>query len=99
MFKRNPHLIEEIRKMPGYHASAVSAGKAIQAAAEALSPPRIMRRSPRAFVTEATPDGARVTNTDYGAHIAEYGSVNNPAYAPLRRGTQAAGFELREPHE
>lgn len=27
-------------------------------------------------------------------HLAEYGSINNPAYAPLRRGVIAAGLRF-----
>lgn len=35
-------------------------------------------------------------NTDYGAHLDEFGSRNNPAYQPLRRGIRAAGFRFEE---
>lgn len=43
-------------------------------------------------------DGERnawlVGNTDIAAHLIEFGSVNNPPFAPLRRGTTAAGLRL-----
>jgi hypothetical protein len=55
-----------------------------------------MPRGGRAIVTESDLDGVRVVNTDYGAHLAEWGSVNNPPHAPLRRGVRAAGLRLRE---
>jgi hypothetical protein len=39
----------------------------------------------------------RVGNTDEAFfHLAEFGSLKNPPYAPLRRAAQAAGLELRE---
>ena len=34
-------------------------------------------------------DGVRVTSTDPFAHLVEFGSINNPAYAPLRRAADA----------
>lgn len=37
-----------------------------------------------------------VVNTDHGGHLDEYGSVNNPPYAPLRTAVKAAGFRLDE---
>ena len=37
-----------------------------------------------------------VTNLLYGAHLQEWGSKNNPAHAPLRRGVRSAGFRLQE---
>ena len=43
-------------------------------------------------------DGAAVAvvNTDYAAHLVEFGSKNNPPHAPLRRGALAAGLALVE---
>lgn len=45
---------------------------------------------------EDTAEGVRIeANTDgiNAASWAEFGSQNNPAYAPLRRGTEAAGLK------
>ena len=59
-------------------------------------------------VRQATPDGTgaakrsiraagdRVVSTDPFFHLIEWGSVNNPAYAPFRRGIRAAGLRLDE---
>lgn len=40
-----------------------------------------------------TADGweGRVYSTDHFWHIIEFGSINNPAYAPLRRGLDRSG--------
>lgn len=48
------------------------------------------------FVITETPTKLRVGNTDFAAHLVEWGSVNNPPYAPLRRGARAAGLRLDE---
>lgn len=45
-------------------------------------------------VVEVIDGVVSVTNTDYGAHIDEYGSVNSPAYSPMRTAVSAAGFRL-----
>lgn len=37
-----------------------------------------------------------LVNTDAGGHLDEWGSINNPAYAPLRNGVRRAGFDLIE---
>lgn len=35
-----------------------------------------------------------VYSTDFAAHIVEFGSINNPAYAPFRRACAALGLKL-----
>lgn len=35
-------------------------------------------------------------STDFAAWIIEYGSKNNPPYAPFRRGLRAAGLDFEE---
>lgn len=40
------------------------------------------------------PEGTRVVAADPFWHLVEYGSANNPPYAPLRRGVRAAGLRL-----
>ena len=37
-----------------------------------------------------------VVTKDFAGHIIEFGSVNNPAYAPLRNGARKAGLRLEE---
>lgn len=41
-------------------------------------------------------DGDRIISTDPFWHLIEFGSINNPAYAPFRRGIRAAGLRLEE---
>ena len=33
---------------------------------------------------------------DFAGHMVEFGSINNPPYAPLRKGVRAAGLRLDE---
>lgn len=37
-----------------------------------------------------------VRTNDFAGHMVEWGSVNNPPYAPIRRGVKAAGLRLEE---
>lgn len=43
-------------------------------------------------------DGARtgIAAHDIASHLIEFGSVKNPAYAPMRRGVRAAGLRLEQ---
>lgn len=34
--------------------------------------------------------------TDFAGSLVEFGSINNPAYAPLRRGVRSAGLRVEE---
>lgn len=62
------------------------------AAAVRQSSPRRSGRYRRSITTGVTleDDGwhGRVGSTDFAWHMVEYGSVNNPTYAPLRRGLE-----------
>lgn len=37
-----------------------------------------------------------LTNRDHGGHLMEWGSINNPPHAPMRRGVRAAGLRFRD---
>lgn len=39
--------------------------------------------------------GDRVWSEDVFWHLVEFGSINNPAYGPLRRGLMTAGFDFK----
>lgn len=83
-FERRPEVRLEIERQAGHAASKV----------EAVAP---RDTGDYAESIETFSDGRTVgvTSTDFAAHIIEWGSVNNPPFAPLRRGVQAAGFRLR----
>lgn len=50
----------------------------------------------RSIKTFTQGDTIGVASSDPFAHLVEYGSVKNPAYAPIRRGVRAAGLRLVE---
>lgn len=81
----------EIMDGPKYAAVMNANAAAVLAAAVAVAPvhtgyyKRKLRRR-----------GARVMATDPFGHLVEWGSANNPPYAPLRRGVLAAGLRLDE---
>lgn len=94
LFRRDPDFEDELRKEPEFNdALAAEAEKVIGRAPQV---PRIMPRKPKALEVQRDEDGVALVNTDAGGHLAEWGSVNNPPYAPIRRGVRAAGLRLDE---
>jgi hypothetical protein len=83
------------REIHAAYATAVTMAAAERARgrAEALSHHAMPRGGARIV---CVPDGedTLLVNTNYGGAIEEFGSVNSPTYAPLRRGVRAAGFRL-----
>jgi hypothetical protein len=99
----NPRMVAELRRQPAHRrALAEAAGVARQRAetfARAAGGPWMPRKgsgSNQTIVIDTDGDTIRVINTDHAGHLLEWGSVNNPAHAPLRRGVLAAGFRLDE---
>lgn len=56
-----------------------------------------LAESYKSTAAEETVRGVEATayTDDFAGHLAEWGSINNPAYAPLRRGGEMAGFRFR----
>lgn len=50
---------------------------------------------PETFVVAQDGTETAVVNTDHGGHWAEWGNVNVPPSAPLRRAARAAGLRLK----
>lgn len=71
----------------------VRAAKAVAAAVEAAAPDHTGRFRNSIRVDESG-DVVRVKTTDPAGHLIEWGSVNNPPYAPFREGIARAGFRL-----
>lgn len=85
----------ELRRDPGIHAQVVSAARSAERIARVSAPRTSGSYAGSIFVDN---DGERVVlaSNDPGAVWIEVGSVNNPAFAPLRRGVRAAGLRLDE---
>ncbi len=97
LFVPDDDAAEELMKQPAFRQSVVRAVQsAVQAANQIAEGIRVMDENPVAIEVEEDSEGVRIVNTDHGWHIAEYGSVNNPPHAPLRRGLRDAGMRLQE---
>jgi hypothetical protein len=97
MFKPNRSLERELERQRQYTIALMAAAAIVKREAEARAH-RIMPRNPDAFEIQVRGLG-RVTlaNTDYGGHLEEWGSANNPPHAPLRTGVRAVpGLRLEE---
>lgn len=95
IFRPNPGLARALQGESEYRDAMEAAAEDVKAAAQPFVK-RILPKEAEALSVESDEDGVRVVNNDYGGHLAEFGSVNNPPYAPLRRGAQAAGLRLAE---
>lgn len=95
--KLNPHLDAELRRV--IRPALLTAANAVRDKAEsyddAAHGPWMPRK--RGPVMRAELDGERavVVNSDYAAHLIEFGSQNNPAHAPLRRAVRAVGLRFK----
>jgi len=96
IFRPNPALIAELEAEGVVDALAHSAAEAAKEEAEAIAPRGETGRYTDSFVVTKSDAGWALGNTDFAAHWVEWGSVNNPPYAPLRRAVQATGLHLRE---
>jgi hypothetical protein len=95
-FRKNPNFEREFRADAMFGAALAAAAGAVASESRGVAH-RIMPRGRGEQIT-VVHEGTEVfvTNQAYGAHLDEFGSINNPAYAPLRRGVNAAGFHLTE---
>lgn len=99
-FRPNRNVVAELQRQPQHREMLRAKADLVKDAAEHQSPIGETGDYIHGFVV-TLPAGsravrARVGNTDFAAHLIEWGSVNNPPYAPLRRGVRAAGLRLKE---
>ncbi len=95
-FVPDPSFDEKLQSDPMYRAALKAAAE--PAAAAARNTAHAIMPSKRGRDITVVVDGKRVlvSNPDHGAHLDEWGSKNNPPYAPLRRGVRAAGLKFKE---
>lgn len=48
------------------------------------------------YIRRIVPVGSRVEVRDWAWHLVEWGSVNNPPYAPVRRGVIMSGLRFAD---
>lgn len=88
----SPGGIARLQADPRYQAFRHEAALAVAASVRIVAPRGRTGDYARSIVVR----GGEVHSVSPWWHLVEYGSVNNSAYAPLRRGTRAAGLALRE---
>lgn len=95
IFKPNPAVVLELEVEPPFDVMLKGRAEDAKREAEAVAPVHTGYYHQRFLLTKAG-KRYRVGNSDFAAHLVEWGSVRNPPYAPLRRGVQAAGLHLVE---
>lgn len=88
----------ELRRSGEFEKAMREQAERVKRRAEQASPTGGTGGYARRFTVTVGGETPRVGNTDIAAHLVEFGSVNNPPYAPLRRGVRAAGLRLEEDH-
>lgn len=87
---------QNLTKEPGTREALVRVAQRAARRARDLTPDG-SGRTARSYVVEDDEQGVSVGNTDPFFHLTEFGSVNNPPYAPLRRAIRAEGLRIIEP--
>lgn len=96
-FKPNRQVRAEITKQPEFQAHLMRNAVRVKTTAERIAPKGTSHVGyARRFRLRRLTAAVRVLNTDIAAHLIEWGSANNPPYAPLRRAVLAAGLRLDE---
>lgn len=95
-FVPNPDFLSELQADPEYVEALTEVADDIRAEALQIKHRIMSRRGFEGVMTVVDGSEVYVTNTDHGAHLDEWGSVNNPPYAPMRTAVNAAGFRLKE---
>jgi hypothetical protein len=95
-FKRNPLLAQQLEHTVEYRHALKEVAEPALAAAEHATPVGATGAAHRSLSLVTDANGVRLQSSDPFWHLIEFGSMNNPAYSPLRRGVRAAGLTLKE---
>ncbi len=91
----NPAAAEQLKRQGEYREGLGKISKNLAASIELASPVETGAFQDSIKTFDAG-DHRGVMSDDPFAHLVEFGSVNNPPYAPFRRGVRAAGLRLEE---
>lgn len=91
----NPLFFAQLKAQREHQEGMAELGEQLADAARDVAPERTGAYKDSISVAQS---GGRtaVLTTDFAGHIVEFGSRNNPAFAPLRSGARKAGFRLEE---
>jgi len=90
-FSRNVAFTEEMEHDPEFMLGIAKVAGALARDVRMQAP-----RNSGHYVGSIEAEGSTVFTTDVGAVPIEFGSVNNPAYAPFRSAVLAAGLRLED---
>lgn len=93
MFKSAAKFVEDMQKQQSYRDMQNAAAAKTMRVAQSLAPKDTGHYARSFYVDEQE---GTLNNSDIAAHLIEFGSINNPTYAPLRRAVRAAGYRLVE---
>jgi hypothetical protein len=93
VFVPNEEFIAELIKEPEVVAARAACAQEALLGAQAVGE---SIRDTGAYLASLYVEGAELGSTDPGALAIEYGSVNNAPFAPLRRGADGTGAEVRD---
>lgn len=93
VFKPNPDFMEELVAEPGVIATREEFAQRAAVFARAIG---AAIADTGAYAASIHVEGARLISDDPGAAYIEFGSVNNPPFAPLRRGADSTGVLLSD---
>lgn len=92
-FIPNPLVIPELEAAEAYDEARKQIGESIKGNVEQIAPSGASGQYHDSIEVD---DEGSVGTTDPFGHLVEWGSVNNPPYAPIRRGVELAGLRLEE---
>lgn len=90
-------LLQENGVGPLVERGATAVARGAGAVAPKGGPAKGVAESYKATKAEEDQRGVYATayTDDIAGHLVEWGSINNPPYAPLRRGAERAGFRVK----
>jgi hypothetical protein len=95
-FRPNPSFQAELEASIEYRRCLWAASARVAPIAEGMTHHAMLRSGHRRIEVIEQDGFVYLVNTNYCGHLEEFGSVNSPAYSPLRRGVRAAGYRLHE---
>lgn len=92
----NPNFEREIQAEVEYQTGVARVAQEVAKTAKAIAPEGPTKFYRHSIDVELVGDEWVVRTTDFAGHLVEWGSVNNPVYAPLRRAVLMNGLRLHE---
>lgn len=92
-FIPNRDLQQELERTPEYQGVLGQVANAAKGRAVAIAPD-VTGAYKRSVTVVTEQNRVFLATTDPFGHLVEYGSRNNPAYAPLRRAVQSIGLRV-----